>query len=292
MARCSSGTARTTGFGGFRQTSRHESIPLRGALPPPQFLAHRLRVRHRSAVQLLELPPSTPAGFLAWEDALLDTVEEGGENTLWFWESQKHFVVVGYGQQVAREVNAEVCAELGIPVLRRSSGGGAVLQGPGCLNYGVALRVQRDGPLATIPGANREILTRVATALAPMLPGEIRIEGHTDLTAPSSDGLRRKFSGNAQRRKRESLLFHGTFLLNLDLDLIPQTLRTPSVAPDYRAGRDHRSFLQNLRLDPHRVRGALREAWEAHSDVPTLPVERQQRALAERYSLEDWNRRR
>lgn len=243
-------------------------------------------------MQLLELPPSDPAGFLAWEDALLDTVEEGGEDVLWFWESPNHFVVVGYSQQVTREVDVECCRALGFPVLRRSSGGGAVLQGTGCLNYGLALRVQPDGPLGTIPGANREILTRVGTALAPMLPGEIRIEGHTDLTAPSSDGRRRKFSGNAQRRKRESLLFHGTFLLNLNLELVAQTLRSPSVAPDYRAGRDHGSFLQNLRLDPHRVRSALIEAWGAHSALRTLPVERHHRALVERYSREEWNLRR
>lgn len=222
----------------------------------------------------------------------MDTVEDGGDEVLWFWESQKHFVVVGYSQQVLREVDVDACRSLGFPVLRRSSGGGAVLQGPGCLNYGVALRAHHDGPLGTIPGANREILSRVASAIAPMMTGEIRIEGHTDLTAPSADGPRRKFSGNAQRRKRNSLLFHGTFLLNLDLDLVSRTLRPPSLAPDYRAGRDHGSFIQNLPLDPHQVRVSLRDAWEAHTALQSVPVERQKLALTERYSREDWNRRR
>lgn len=243
-------------------------------------------------MRLLELPSSEPAGFLAWEDALLDTVEAGGEDLLWFWESSDHFVVVGYSQQVVREVDVESCSALGFPVLRRSSGGGAVLQGPGCLNYGLALRIQPNGPLRTIPGTNREILARIATALAPCLPGEIRIEGHTDLTAPSSDGLRRKFSGNAQRRKRESLLFHGTFLLNLDLELVTRTLRAPSIAPDYRAGRDHGAFLQNLQIDPQQIRDALRVAWGAQAGRSSLPVERQHQALVERYSQKEWNLRR
>jgi lipoate-protein ligase A len=38
----------------------------------------------------------------------------------------------------------------------------------------------------------------------------------------------RKFSGNAQRRKRDFLIFHGTFLLNFDLQLIAKYLCRPS----------------------------------------------------------------
>ena len=125
---------------------------------------------------LLELPSSEPAGYLAWEDALLDTVEDGGDEVLWFWESQ-NILSWWATVRVLREVDVDACRSLGFPVLRRSSGGGAVLQGPGCLNYGVALRAHHDGPLGTIPGANREILSRVASAIAPMMTGKSASKG-------------------------------------------------------------------------------------------------------------------
>ncbi|MBL9176060.1 MAG: lipoate--protein ligase family protein [Verrucomicrobiales bacterium] len=241
---------------------------------------------------LLELPSSDPAGFLAWEDALLDVVEEGGPEMLWFWESPVHFVVVGYSQQVDREVDVAACRELGIPVLRRSSGGGTVLQGPGCLNYGLALRVDSDGPRATIAGTNREILSRIAGALTPLVGGEVQIDGHTDLTVPTPEGPRRKISGNAQRRKRHALLFHGTILHRLDLPLVSRTLKTPSSEPEYRAGRTHGHFVTNTGLDPGAIRSAISAAWQAAPGAPALPEDRQRRALAERYSREDWNFRR
>ena len=56
-----------------------------------------------------------------------------------FWEPNKPFVVVGYANQAAREVDLEACRKLGIPVFRRCTGGGTVLQGPGCLNYSLDL---------------------------------------------------------------------------------------------------------------------------------------------------------
>ena len=55
-------------------------------------------------------------------------------------------MVVGYANQVEVEVNVPACTARGIPILRRCSGGGTVVQGPGCLNYAVVLRITADGP--------------------------------------------------------------------------------------------------------------------------------------------------
>ena len=82
----------------------------------------------------LTLP--TPEENLACDEVLLDICEAGRlEGVLRFWEPAQHFVVLGYANRAAREANLEFCRSAGIRVLRRCSGGGAVLQGPGCLNY-------------------------------------------------------------------------------------------------------------------------------------------------------------
>ncbi len=241
--------------------------------PPPE--------RHRSRFRL-----NTPPQLLALDEAALDHVEEhGGPGLLWFWESPSHWVVVGYGQSIAREVHVEACNRDNIPVYRRCSGGGTVVQGPGCLNYGLALPIGLDPDLESITGANRWIMERQRRALAGLLPGNVTIEGHTDLAL---DG--RKFSGNAQRRKRSALLFHGTFLHRFELPLISRWLAFPSAQPGYRSSRDHLDFVTNTELDPQAIRTALQAEW---SDLETgLPDDAKTRipALLElRYARPDWH---
>ena len=99
----------------------------------------------------LDLTLPSPAENLACDEALLDWCENGkGDEVLRFWEPREHFVVVGYANKIANEVNVAACEKRGIPILRRCSGGGTVLQGPGCLNYTLVLRITDDGPLRNI----------------------------------------------------------------------------------------------------------------------------------------------
>jgi lipoate-protein ligase A len=118
----------------------------------------------------------------------------------------------------------------------------------------------------------------------------MEVRGHTDLTL---DGL--KFSGNAQRRKRRSLLFHGSFLLQFDLSLISHTLRLPAQQPEYRANRPHESFLTNLALARKSIESALIGAWSAHrmSSVETQDAITRTTAelLSSKYSRREWNLR-
>ena len=204
----------------------------------------------------LDLTLPSPAENLACDEALLDLFEErGGTGLLRFWEPENYFVVVGYANHVRTEVNVPACDAAGIPIFRRCSGGGTVLQGPGCLNYSLVLKINQAGPLQSITSANRFIMEQNRTAIQACSSrreeahSSVEVLGHTDLALvprPSSLAPSLKFSGNAQRRKKHFLLFHGTFLLNFDLQLVEKYLRTPSKEPDYRKGRPHKDFLMNL----------------------------------------------
>jgi lipoate-protein ligase A len=83
---------------------------------------------------------------LACDEALLEMCEAGTTgDVIRFWEPNQYFVVVGYANQVAREVNHALCRQNTIPVLRRCSGGGTGLQGPGCLHYSLILATDQAG---------------------------------------------------------------------------------------------------------------------------------------------------
>jgi len=235
----------------------------------------------------LDLTFHTPAENLACDVALLERAElEGGPGVLRFWESRQYFVVLGYGKKAAEEANLEACRAEGVPILRRCSGGGTVLQGPGCLNYSLVLPLETDVALHSITGANCFIMDRQRNALAKLLARPVTIEGHTDLAI---DGV--KFSGNAQRRKRDWLLFHGTLLLDFDLARIERLLLPPPLQPAYRRQRSHKDFLRCLRVEARAVKAALREAWQAEAPSLAIPTATIDRLVAEKYGRQEWNLR-
>jgi lipoate-protein ligase A len=237
-------------------------------------------------MRLLDLTLPSVAENLALDEALLLAAEAGGGEALRLWESPRHAVVVGAGGSVAIDVNVPACVADGVPILRRASGGGTVLIGPGCLCFSLVLGYERDPGLKDIHASNRYVLGRVLNALRTVVPGAV-IEGTSDLAL---DGL--KFSGNAQQRKRTHFLHHGTLLCGFDLSLIPKYLNAPERQPDYRANRPHTEFVRNLPCDANALKCLLASEWKAEGDYAPLPQETMRDLLAEKYTRDEWNRRR
>lgn len=158
------------------------------------------------------------------------------------------------------------------------------MQGPGCLNYALVLRTDGDSSLLHVPETNRFVLWRLKQALEPIVGRGIEIQGTSDLALRN-----KKFSGNAQYRKRHYLLFHGTFLLHFDTSLIQKLLPVPVKQPAYRQHRPHDDFLTNLNLPPERVKEALRRSWGAGEEFEGIPFEAIERLARERYSRDEWN---
>ena len=234
-------------------------------------------------MRLLDLSFESPAENLACDEALLEELDEGiGTPTLRFWESPVHFVVLGYSNRIDAEVNRAECARRGIPILRRSSGGGTVLQGPGCLNYNLTLPIADE--TASITATNNFVMQRHRDAMTALLGREVQIQGCTDLTIGP-----RKFSGNAQRRKSRALVFHGCFLLNFDLEVIEAALSHPPKEPEYRGRRSHRDFLTNLEIPSEEVKRVLIKVWSAIEAVSAPRRIRIEVLVTQRYGNRDWN---
>ena len=239
-------------------------------------------------MKILDLTFPTPAENLAGDEALLQSAESGesGE-VLRFWESPTHFVVVGYANKVATEVNVAACEARNVPILRRCSGGGTVVQGPGCLNYALVLRITDDRPTHSIQAANQFIMERNREAVTSALRtphSTLRVEGHTDLAVGDL-----KFSGNSQRRQRNYLLFHGTFLLHFDLSLVSELLHLPSLRPAYRQSRPHDEFVTNLKLEATAIKQAIVKTWQARETLENVPLATINSLVRSKYERRDWN---
>ncbi len=238
-------------------------------------------------MQWFDLTIGDPAQDLAMDEALLDWCESNDSlGALRFWESPKLFVVLGYANRRSCEVNVVACKNRELPILRRCTGGGTVVQGQGCLNYTLVLPEKMDPAFSTIPGTNHFIMDRQRQAVERSLGSSVEVQGHTDLVWRG-----RKFSGNAQRRRRSYLMFHGCFLLHFDLALIQEVLNTPSSMPDYRRARTHSDFIVNLPVKQESLKEAIRTVWSANQPMLPPPVELVQRLMSERYGQEEWHKK-
>jgi lipoate---protein ligase len=226
----------------------------------------------------------TAAENLALDEALLEEAEAAGEptETLRFWEPNEPLVVVGRSSQADAEVRSADCRELGIPVLRRTSGGAAIVAGPGCLMYALVLSYQTRPQLRVLNQAHRWVLETLTSALGRLTPG-VECRGTSDLAIGG-----RKFSGNSARCRRNHLLYHGTLLYDFPLPLIERCLTMPPRTPDYRDGRPHEGFVMNLGLRPEAIRQALADAFDARELCVSWPERRTAQLVAEKYSRPEW----
>jgi lipoate-protein ligase A len=232
-----------------------------------------------------DLTLASPQANLACDEVLLELCEAGTLGPgLRFWEPTQYFIVIGYANQVAIEVSRDFCQAHDIPILRRCSGGGAVLQGPGCLNYSLILPISSSPSLTGIGATNDYVLQRHQSTLATLLRAPVERQGHTDLTI---GGL--KFSGNSQRRRKDFLLFHGTFLLHADISLMEKALPMPSHQPGYRANRAHSDFLMNLNVPAQMLKAAISKAWGATEVITEIPLDAIALMARQKYELDAWN---
>ncbi len=236
-------------------------------------------------MQYLDLTLGTPQENLALEEALLDRAEAAGQpaEVLRIWEPPGMLVVVGRGSQIAAEVNLAACRSDGVGILRRTSGGAAIVGGPGCLMYAMVLSYQLRPDLRSLDRAHRFVLDTLLAALARFSP-DVRRQGTCDLVLRDL-----KFSGNSVRCKRNHLLYHGTLLYDFPLPAIGRYLTQPPRQPDYRQNRPHASFVTNLPAGAAELREALAAAWRAETRMTDWPAARVAELVAEKYAREDWN---
>ncbi|MBI3832303.1 MAG: lipoate--protein ligase family protein [Planctomycetes bacterium] len=254
-------------------------------------------------MRLLAFSYIRSADNLALEEAIQLGLEDGTSPPTWrVWEAAAPAIVLGTGQEHAKEVDMDAARAAGVPVLRRHSGGGAVLIGPGVINYS-GFFIIKDLPGAeTITGAMQAGLQPVLVALK-TLGVQARFAGLSDLVVESREGERdaRKLAGNAQARKRVSVLVHGTLLADPDWALMERLLKFPSRAPDYRAGRGHRAFLTSLKdlgapsdlaSFAAALRKQLKEPVQDAAGPSAAEAARAKQLFAEKYSQPEWNLRR
>lgn len=181
----------------------------------------------------------TGAMNMALDEALVHSVANGDSlPVLRFYRWQPATVTIGYAQSVATDLDQEACLQAGLDVVRRSTGGRAVLHDQE-VTYSVIAPLNTDLFGQSVLDCYRvisEILQKTLVQLglsAELVPGKPR-GGHPNamkavcFSAPSQYELvieGRKVAGSAQKRFGQTFLQHGSIPIEMDLELLGRVLK-------------------------------------------------------------------
>lgn len=239
----------------------------------------------------------SPAFALSWSEDALSRIDRPA---LALWRPEGTTVALGLSQSPEAEADAAALVRDNLTLIRRQSGGGAVVLLPGVLCWEA---LAREADIAEAEGdggirpAYRFLTSPVRAGLAKLGVAAFQA-GISDLSV--RDGATaRKIAGTAQLRRRGNVLVHGSLLVHPDLSALESYLRFPSAQPDYRAGRSHLDFCRRLAdldagadLMPRVCQAVLSAADEAGWTRPTLPETLPLSAadlFQRKYTNADWN---
>jgi len=158
---------------------------------------------------------------MALDECILCSVDsEEAPNTFRIMRFSPTCVLVGRNQNVFDEVNLDYCNDNDIPVNRRITGGGAILMQPSTIGWELVAR--KD----ILPGKKIEDIYRflcggVVDALN-TLGVDAAFRPHNDIEVNG-----RKISGTGGTEYGDTFLFHGTILVDFDIESMLKCLNTP-----------------------------------------------------------------
>lgn len=246
---------------------------------------------------MVETPPADGFFNMALDEALMESVREGGAPILRFYRWSPACLSLGRNQPARDVYDRAALKRLGIDVVRRPTGGRAVLHARE-LTYSVVAPAEWGG-------GPRESYRRINRALAAGLrrlgvPASIQGDSGARAPVPSAEpcfrapvegevvAAGRKLIGSAQVREGRVMLQHGSLLLHDDQALLAQVGPVSAGAPGTLAAH----------LDPlpdwSDLVAALRSGWEELEEVQLTPYEpsnsvlRRARELARSHADREW----
>ncbi len=213
--------------------------------------------------------------------------------TVRLWENQRS-VIIGRGQYAPFETDLDYCTSNAIPIVRRFTGGGAVYNGPGDINWSFFVTSEVDSGKVRFERGVREIFGMASAVVVEALH---RLGIRAWLDEPNriltEEG---KVSGMAAFLTRERLLCHGTLLLNADLEEAELLTMSKKLPGESRYVRSRHARMANLGVKSGAFAQALREVLSERAGVASSWIGELKGAEVEmadglmpKYNSQSWN---
>jgi lipoate-protein ligase A len=240
-----------------------------------------------SKIRVLETGYTSAALNMAIDEALMESIDESPVFRVYGWRPAA--VSVGYFQSIRDEVDIEKCCELGIDVVRRLTGGGAVLH---------EFELTYSFTTKQYPQNIMESYGWICEAVVM----SIKRLGFNASFVPLNDIVvnGKKVSGSAQTRRKGVLLQHGTLLLNLDVDKMFSILKVPSEKLRDKIIKDVKERVTSLAgTSFEEMASSLKTSFATKFDAVLVSdclsideVNRAKRLAEGKFSSKEWNFRR
>jgi lipoate-protein ligase A len=228
---------------------------------------------------------------IAIDEAMFLLGRQAPQPQIRVWEQKLPAIVLGRSQKPSVELNLPICQENKIPISRRCSAGGTVVQAEGSINFVFHFPISWNPILTDVRKSFQFFAEYIQQALAlHNIPTGYRLL--SDIT----DGQDRKISGNAQSRSQHSILHHGTILTKPCHSLMEKYLAKPSVEPDYRQQRKHQQFVTSLqemgfnfdlRLLAESLIAIMPQS-EIHTTIPLVIAQKANELVKQKHLLNTW----
>ncbi len=171
--------------------------------------------------RLLDLGYREPLMAQTFYESVAEAVHRGeSPNTLILLQPDSPYACLGYHKNLEQELDLDFLKEKGLPVIRRSQGGGATYLDSNQIFYQI---VFKDSGVVS-----RDIERLFEKLLA------VTVETYRRLGVPAEykpvnnvvvDG--RKISGNGAGRHESATILVGNIIIDLDYDLMARVLKVP-----------------------------------------------------------------
>jgi lipoate-protein ligase A len=236
-------------------------------------------------IRVLETGCNPGAWNMALDEALLTNLVDHDAPILRLYGWQPPCVSIGYFQSMEEEVDVLKCSNMGVDVVRRITGGGAVLH-----EFELTYTFITKNYPANILESYHLICEPVVLCLDRL--------GYSAKYVPLNDIVvdNKKVSGNAQTRKNNTLLQHGTILLAVDIEKMFSMLKVPSEKIKDKMIKDVKARVTGINRSIEEVASNLKESFAevfgAQIIKDTLSSKEKkdtEKFVTEKYSSRQWN---
>ena len=246
-------------------------------------------------MRFIPLIVARPEVQMAIDEAIMRARIEGRvPDTVRLYVFKPSSVTIGRFQSVKHDVNLEKAKELGIPVVRRITGGGSVFHDEyGEITYSVVIGEDYHPALKNIQESYRFLAGPLVDALKD-LGLNAEFSGLNDIVVNG-----KKISGSAQTRRKGVILQHGTFMYSTRLEVLASVLK---VSKEKLKDKGVRSIYERVTtVEREGIKLSREEAYELLKnsffrafpleigELTDYELELAEKLIEERYGNEKWN---
>ncbi|KON31519.1 hypothetical protein AC482_00585 [miscellaneous Crenarchaeota group-15 archaeon DG-45] len=213
--------------------------------------------------RLIDLGKAEPYMAQTFYEAVAQAVDDDDSpNTVILVQPAAPYVCLGFHQELEKEIDVDYCGEHGLPIIRRSQGGGATYLDGDQLFYQVVARRESEAIPESVEALFERLLAVTVHVYRELgLPAEFKALNDVIVNG-------RKISGNGAGAYGEgTTILVGNVILDLDYDSMARVLKVPDEKFRDKMAKSMRDWVTSIRREL------------GH----TPPVERLKEMLAEGY---------